>query len=550
MTTMTREQRTTLNADTFRQRFGILDKAGVGVTMIRAAEPYRVIDTLYDYTLAEKDATFRYWTIAGGWHTFDRTKPGTQPDADGNADVLGAAKAIEGFGRGVYVMMYPHPWIGKAPPLTQVYKDFARSLPETKKRLVILTIPGFVLPPELQNDITVLDFDLPSFAELRDVYHRTLEALDRTKRPHYLDDDIDRIISAGGGMTSHEFESAVSRALIANRALLPRLPIETMTAEVLAVKVEAVKRTEVLEVMPVGNMEEVGGLENLKAWVIERRACFGQDAADYGIDPLKGILLAGPPGTGKSLVSKAIAWSLSLPLIKFDVSRVFGSLVGQSEARVDEALRTAQAMAPCVLFLDEIDKALGGSHEGGGDSGVTKRVLGKILTWLQENDAPIFCVFSANRVEQLPTELIRRGRLDEIFSVSVPNATERREIFNIHLKKRKVDPATVNLDEAIEASEGYVPAELEAAVKDAKITAFNAPDKTLTGAMIVRQLRLMTPLSQAFPDQFASMRRWAEQNARPANGTAIDEAARAEPRPRQRTRAAVGVAGRALELDS
>lgn len=550
MTTMTREQRNHTNADSYRKRFGILHKAGVGVTLCRSHEPFRVIEALRDFAMGEADHAFKHWTVLHGWHSVDRSNPAEEPDTDGNADLLSAMRAINDFGNGVYVVMYPQPWIGKVPPLTQLIKDYVKTLTETKKRIVLLCPPGTTLPIELQQDVTILDFELPSFAELREVYTRTVNALPQPKRPRYSAEDVDRIISAGAGMTAHEFETAVSRAFVAHRELLPAIPIETTADEVLAVKVEAVKRTNVLEVMPVGNMNEVGGLQNLKRWVEQRRACFGQDAADFGIDPLKGILLAGPPGTGKSLVSKAIAWALALPLIKFDVSRAFGSLVGQSEAQVDEALRMAEAMAPCVLFLDEIDKALGGSAEGGGDSGVTKRVLGKILTWLQENDKPIFCVFSANRVEQLPSELIRKGRLDEIWSVSIPNDDERREVLSIHLRKRKEDPDTIDLTEAVAASQGYVPAEIEAAVKEAKVLAFNSPERKVTGKMIVDQLRLMTPLSVAFEDQFTAMRTWAEKNARPANGNEATEQTRIVARARPRSRvSAAGAGGRVMDID-
>lgn len=550
MTTMTNAQRSAANAAEFRRKFGILHKASCAVTLCRTKEPFRAIEALKSFAFGETDFGFKYWTVLGGWHTPNKLQPEEPPENDNNADLLGAMRAVNDFGNGLYVVFYPHHWIGKVPPLTQIIKDYARALPETRKRVMLLCPPGFTLPVELQDDVTIIDFELPAFSEVREVYSRTMEALPPAKRPKFTTDDIDRIIAAGSGMTAHEFEAALTRALVTHRELLPRLPIDTITDEVMAVKVEAVKRTEVLEVLPVENMDSVGGLANLKRWVAQRKKCFSQEAADFGIDPLKGVLLAGPPGTGKSLISKAIAYTLGLPLIKFDVSRVFASLVGQSEERVDQALKMAEAMAPCVLFLDEIDKALGGSHEGGGDSGVSKRVLGKILTWLQENDKPVFCVFSANRVESLPTELIRRGRLDEIFSVSVPNASERREVLAIHLKKRRQDPVKIDLTAAVDASEGYVPAEIEAAVKDAIIESFDH-GLPVTGESIAAQLRLMTPLSVAFASQFEAMREWAERNARPANGNEEDEVARLTPRarPRQRTAIAATGAARAMDLD-
>jgi SpoVK/Ycf46/Vps4 family AAA+-type ATPase len=262
-------------------------------------------------------------------------------------------------------------------------------------------------------------------------------------------------------------------------------------------------------------MDQVGGLDNLKEWVVKRRACFSTEAKEFGIEAPKGAGLFGPPGTGKSLSAKAIASSLGLPLIKFDVGRVFQSLVGQSEERVRASLKMLDSLAPCVVLLDEIDKAF--QTNSGGDSGVSQRVLGAILTHMQESSSPIFWVFSANRVDRLPPELLRRGRLDEIFAVTVPDEDERLEILKIHLNKRKQKADDIpELDAAVAASEGYVPAEIEQAVKDALIEAFTNGG-AITGPLIAEQLANMKPLSEAFAEDFNAMQQWAENNARPAS---------------------------------
>jgi SpoVK/Ycf46/Vps4 family AAA+-type ATPase len=229
--------------------------------------------------------------------------------------------------------------------------------------------------------------------------------------------------------------------------------------------------------------------------------------------------------TGKSLCAKAIAGVLGLPLIKFDVGRVFGSLVGQSEERVRSALKQLEACAPVTVLLDEVDKGLGGAHTSGGDSGVSKRVLGTILTHMQESGAPIYWVFSANRTDGLPPELLRKGRLDEVFCVTVPSSREREQIFDIHLRKRKQDPSKIKcLDKAVEFSEGYVGSEIEAAVAEAVNQAFHTGAKAVTVHDIIQQLNVMKPISVAFKDDFDAMAKWAQNNARMSSTPIEDKA--------------------------
>jgi SpoVK/Ycf46/Vps4 family AAA+-type ATPase len=344
-------------------------------------------------------------------------------------------------------------------------------------------------------------------------------------------------------MTAHEFENAVSRALITLRNDLPNVSIDAFCDVVLGLKTEVVKRSEVLEVMPTDNIANIGGLENLKLWIRKRARCFSQEARDYGVETPKGIALIGPPGTGKTAASKAIGSVLGLPLVRFDVGRIFNSLVGESESRVRAALKMVEALAPCVLMIDEADKAFAGQARGGGggDSGVGMRVLGALLTWMQETKSPVFMVVTANRTQNLPSEFLRRGRLDEVFSVTVPHEGERLEVLRIHLRKRGHNPEGVdNLAAAAERSAGYVSAEIEAAVKDALIEAFTN-DVPLTGDLIAAQFGNMVPLSEAFKEDFETMQQWAEQNARPAS-LATGQTQEA-PRTRVRARPAIAAAG-------
>ena len=512
---MSRSQQAVRNSEAFRAKLAVLSQAGIGVILCRTREPFRAIETLRDTAFAD-DLQFKAWSISAGWQTFNKARPDEKPKTDGVIDPVAALKSLgsDDWLDGYYAMMYLHKPMAQSLVLVQVIKEYTRLFTQNAKRLVLLVPPGYTLPPELEDDVVILDFDVPSYAERQDIFNGLLESLSADKRLHYTEAEVDRILAAGAGMTSHEFENAASRAIIENKLRLPSIPIGDFTDVVMTTKTEVVKRSEVLEVMPTVGIENVGGLENLKLWVQKRARCFSQDALDHGVEAPKGIALIGPPGTGKSLASKVMGNVLGLPLVKFDVSRVFQSLVGQSEERVRSALKMVEAMAPCVLMIDEVDKAFN-TNSGGGDSGVGQRVLGAMLTWMQETKAPVFVFVTANRTRGLPAEFLRRGRLDEIFSVSVPNAIEREAILGIHLRKRK-QSSDIDLSAAVAASDGYVAAEIEAAVKDAVIEAYTAGGE-VTGELIAQQLSYMKPLSEAFAEQFAEMKTWAENNARPAS---------------------------------
>lgn len=536
------EQASARNANTYRRSLAILNQAAIGVVLCRTREPFRAIEALRDFAHGES-SDFKVWTISRGWATYNRSNPAEEPTYDNAIEPLAALRAIngvgaqQGFGNGVFVMMYVHKPLQQNLAMLQTMKEYCRLFPETKKRLVLITTPTWELPEELTDDVVILDFDVPSYAELGETYDKLMASVPQAKRPAFNEDQKDRILSAGAGMTNHEFENAVSRALVTLRAQLPRVEISDFADIVMRVKTEVVKRSEVLEIMETAPMENIGGLEGLKDWVNKRKHCFSQEARDYGVEPPKGIALIGPPGTGKSAASKAIGSVLGLPLIKFDVSRVFNSLVGQSESRVRQALKMVDAMAPCVLMIDEADKAFAGQAggSGGGDSGVGMRVLGAILTWMQDTKSPVFMVVTANRTAGLPSEFLRRGRLDEIFSVTVPHEDERLEVLKIHLRKRGKNPDEVNdLAVAVQRCAGYVPAEIEAAVKDSIIEAF-VQKRPLTGALIAEQFGNMVPLSEAFREQFDQMRLWAEQNARPASVPKGGTVADARPRSRARS---------------
>jgi SpoVK/Ycf46/Vps4 family AAA+-type ATPase len=280
----------------------------------------------------------------------------------------------------------------------------------------------------------------------------------------------------------------------------------------------------------------VGGLDGLKTWIGKRRRAYGAEAAAYGLPTPKGILLVGIPGTGKSLCAKAVGTALGVPTLRLDVGALFQSLVGESEARTRDALQLAEAMAPCVLFVDEIDKGLAGTASGGGagDSGVARRVLGSILTWMQDRpaDRPVFVVATANQVDGLPPELLRKGRFDELFAVDLPTPAEREAIFRIHLGRRKRDPADYDLARLAEATPDYTGSEIEAIVVEALYHAFDL-GREITTEDLLAAARAVVPLAVTAKDTIEAVRRWGATRARAASTRPATYHASAGPGARQ-----------------
>jgi len=264
-------------------------------------------------------------------------------------------------------------------------------------------------------------------------------------------------------------------------------------------------------------LDHVGGLDELKGWLNGRTGAFGEPARKFGLPAPKGLLLLGVQGCGKSLTAKAIASAWSLPLLRLDLGRIFSSLIGSSEENLRRAIRVAESVSPAVLWIDEIEKGLAGSAGAAvTDSGVSARVFGSLLTWLQEKTAPVFVVATANRIEALPPELLRKGRFDEIFFIDLPSSAERRDIFRIHLSRRKRDPAAFDLDALSIAAAGYSGSEIEQAVIAGLYYAF-AEGCELRQAHVMKAVQEAFPLSSTMGEDISRLRDWAKNRTRPAS---------------------------------
>lgn len=527
------------------QKLDDMFASAVSVVFTPSREPRRTVEAVKAMGARDNVPVF-VWNDVYGWKVFtgqDRTV-GVPVDADSLVgNFYQALRRILGFkigentsnassrfdyekGAAYIVMEGTSPHLGLLPMTTTLLKDYAYSFPETLMSLVLITSESYTIPEELAHDILVVDFDLPTKTDLRHAWESTVANQYESKNlpipeTYIPGDSVDALVNAASGMTILEAETAYSRAFTLNDRLFPDIPVENLLAQVHRSKEDIVKKSQTLEMVNPIPVDSIGGLELLKDWFITRSVCFSEEARKAKVDAPKGVALIGPPGTGKSVCSKAVASILNLPLVRVDLGRLFGSLVGQTEARTRTMLKELEAMAPCIVWVDEVDKA-GLSSGANGDSGVSSRLLGSLLTHMSENESGLFWIFTANRTENLPSEFLRKGRLDEVFSVLPPTWAERRQIFDIHLSKRGINiDDIVDFDQVLTESRGFVSAEIEAACKEAKVLSFyrNVP---VTSSLLRSTLKGIIPISEAYKDQFDAMTEWAQNNARPSSEQEVD----------------------------
>ena len=366
------------------------------------------------------------------------------------------------------------------------------------KKSILATCPSHKIPQELKEEAVVAEFPPPTAAELEGVLNRIARSpgvkINLTKLGR------EKLVQAALGLTAAQAQRVFARAVVTDGVLDDR-DISLVTQE----KKQIIRESEALEYYEVTETpEDVGGLDILKEWLRLRERAITQEARDYGLPSPKGIALIGIPGTGKSLTAKMIGGLWRLPLLRLDVGSLFGSLIGESEERARRALQVAGMVAPCVVWIDEMEKAL--AH-GGQDAGTSTRVFGSILTWMQEKTAPCFVVATANDISTLPPELLRKGRFDEIFFLDLPTLAERTEIFKVHLRKRKRLPQDFAVARLAEESDGYVGAEIEQAIIDAMYIGFNAA-REFTTEDVSAALGRQVPLSLSQREAIDGLRDW------------------------------------------
>jgi ATP-dependent 26S proteasome regulatory subunit len=385
-----------------------------------------------------------------------------------------------------------------------------------KRRTLVITAPSLVLPPELNTLVDYVDLPLPDQKQMRALVDQTFSRLSRTRSLKCQLDSvgIDAVSRNLRGLTEEEAERAVSQAIIERYALSPEV-----IADVLEVKREMLRRSGMLEFLdPAETLANVGGLENLKQWLSRRKGSWEEAARSFGLEPPRGVLLLGVQGCGKSMAARAISGTWGLPLVKFDSAAVFDKYVGETEKRVKRLFQVAEELAPAVLWIDELEKIFaGGRPESASvDAGVSARLMGTFLSWMQERTAPVFVAATSNDVTALPPELIRKGRFDEIFFVDLPNVAERGTIFSLQLAQHKQNPAGFDLNRLAAAAQGYSGAEIAAALQNALYGCF-AGKNQLTTEAVLQALRSSVPLSTTRSEDVQALREWARTRAVPAS---------------------------------
>jgi ATP-dependent 26S proteasome regulatory subunit len=499
--------------------------AGEIETLIRARYPILYITTWEETRVqniiieiaAKRQKKAYEWTYSSG---IIPAGSSIQPQKNRNAPtkdpLVALDQVIEQVEPAIFLFKDFHPFLTKNNfAVVRKLKDIALHLKNSYKTILLIG-PVLEIPPELDKEITVVSFPLPAKEDLGALLDRIVSEL-ADHRQVTIDLDPpgrERLLQAALGLTLGEAENVLAKIIVSSQ----RLSADAVNA-VFSEKQQIVRKSGLLEYYDSEiDFDSIGGLDVLKDWLRKRVAAFTPEARSFGLPPPKGILLLGVQGCGKSLCAKAVAHVWQLPLLRFDMGRMFGSLVGSSEENVRRAISVAESVAPAVLWVDEIDKAFAGSQSSAvTDGGTTARVFGTFLTWLSEKTAPVFVVATANDVTQLPPELMRKGRLDEIFYVDLPSPEERQEVFRIHLSKRGRDPRTFDLETLTIASQGFSGAEIEEAIISALYDAFYE-QREISSAHILASLTQTVPLSRTMAEKIDSLRAWAAGRARNASG--------------------------------
>ena len=507
----------------FRQTFSELLKARHPVLLIESYEEDRVVEEIVaiagDSQLVRTPRQVRVWSATSGLAAPGETGPaGTRSPQSALEEALRATEPT------VFVMKDLHHYLGSDhrpadPVLLRLLRDAAAAFQRSQHpACLILLSPALSLPTDVEKDVTIVDFPIPDAAQLRGVLDGMIEANKGRARiaMDCSEDDLERLTKAALGLTLHEAENAFARAMV-ERGSLSADDVAVVAEQ----KAQTIRKSGILEVVAAtGSVDDIGGLENLKRWLAKRDGSWLDSAAAWGLPSPKGVLVTGVPGCGKSLTAKCTASMWGLPLLRMDVGRVFAGLVGSSEQNMRTALRTAEAVAPVVLWIDEIEKGFAGMGGPSGDSGTSQRVFGTFLTWLQEKTKPVFVFATANNIDRLPPEFLRKGRFDEIFFVDLPTDGERLPIWRVHLTKRltsegaggKLTVDDTLLADLVGRSEGYSGAEIEQAVIAALYDAFSER-RPLEHSDLVRAIETMVPLSVTQAEQIRALREWADVRA-------------------------------------
>jgi adenylate kinase family enzyme len=499
----------------FAQEIETLIRARYPILYILSSEESRV-QALLGVIAQKRQKRIFEWSVTTGLVPTGTSIQSQKHRASPTKDPLVALdQVIDQVEPAIFVFKDFHPFLGKSNfGVVRKLKEIALQFKNSQKTIIIISTVQEI-PAELEKEITLLVHPLPDLEELSALLDRIGE--DVRQFPNVNVElgvrDRERLLQAALGLTLGEAENVFARIIVKGGKLSG-----DHVNEVFAEKQQIIRKSGLLEYYASEeNFSNVGGMAVLKSWLNKRALAFSDQARAFGLPAPKGILLLGVQGCGKSLCAKAVASQWQLPLLRFDMGRMFGSYIGSSEENARKAIAVAESVAPAILWMDEIDKAFSGiSSSGSADGGTTARVFGTFLTWLAEKQSSVFVVATANDISHLPPELLRKGRLDEIFFVDLPDAGERTEIFRIHLNRRGRSPEQFDLAALAAQSANYSGAEIEQAVISGLFEAFSRGTE-LTTEHVLESLSQAVPLSRTMSEQITGLREWAEGRARNAS---------------------------------
>ncbi|PIQ23883.1 ATPase [bacterium (Candidatus Blackallbacteria) CG17_big_fil_post_rev_8_21_14_2_50_48_46] len=476
-------------------------------------EEKRVENLLIEIARSRNKAIFN-WTITQGIQNLEAGSAAKKL-FENTQDPVAALDYIERYQKGaLFILKDFHPFMHDARVIRRL-RDLTIALKTSFKTIIILS-PVPRVPEELEKDMAMVDFPLPNLPELGKKLDDIINSVSNNPnvKINLQTGDREKLLQAAQGLTLVEAENVFAKAIVAKGRIDPQdIPI------ILLEKKQIIRKSGILEYFsPEATIDSVGGLDHLKSWMSKRSLAFSENARNYGLPHPKGVLLIGVSGSGKSLVAKAVSALWNLPLLRLDIGSVFSGLVGSSEANIRTVIKTAESIAPCLLWLDELDKGMSGVHSSNfSDGGTTARVLSSFLTWMQEKTAPVFLIATANDISALPPELLRKGRFDEIFFLDLPSQRERMEIFKIHLQQRGRDPQSFDVKLLADLSKGFSGAEIEQVVISALYDSFDSR-RELQNQDLINTIRQSVPLSHTMREAIDALRQWAQTRARPASG--------------------------------
>jgi SpoVK/Ycf46/Vps4 family AAA+-type ATPase len=482
----------------------VLVRSRVPIILLETADERRALEVFQRLAVRIGQPVMR-WSVTTGLQRIDLDM---QPQAHARepAQALGQIKATGTSG--IYLLLDFHPYLDD-PAHVRMLKEIALGYGDAHHTLVFIS-HRFDLPDDLQAFSARFELRLPDKKALEQQVReeaRNWVSANPGQKVKTDNQTLDRLFRQLGGLSASDTRRLIRNAIHDDGAIT-----ESDLPEVMKTKYRLLEQGGALSFeLDTAQFADVGGLQRLKRWLQQRKTIFLEP--DAALDPPRGILLVGVQGGGKSLAAKAVAGLWQLPLLRLDFGTLYNKFFGETERNLRDSLATAEAMSPCVLWVDEIEKAVA---SGDYDSGTSKRVLGTLLTWMAEREAPVFLVATANRIDSLPPELIRKGRLDEIFFVDLPDAVTREQIFDIHLRKRGYPPRDFELTELAAHSDGFSGAEIEQAVV-AGLYLAREQNQPLDTAHLMTELAQTRPLSVVMAEQLAALRAWAAERTVPAN---------------------------------